>query len=313
MPDSAIGAVTELAASQHSVVSRSQAAAIGLSRARLATFIRQGWLIESSSGVLLIAGSGGSYGQRVMSAILAVEGTVASHRTAARLHRLDGFERMSVIDVSVDRSRRRQRTPGVEPHHVFELAADDVTTVDGIPTTTVPRTLADLGAVVPHHRLVERAVTDARRRGWTVEHLRTVLDRLARPGPSGTGVLRRVLDRIPFDGVVTESWFEDVVARCLQHPSIGEVVPQWRVLDDHGEVVARVDLAIPDVKVAVEAHSRRHHFGPRAERLDESRDVRLAACGWEVIYVGWHQSKTPDAVAGAVAAVVQARRRHLAA
>lgn len=308
MPDSAIGAVTELAASQHSIVTRSQAAHLGLSRARVATALRQGWLTEPLPGVLRVAGAASTYEQRVAIAVSAVDGTVASHRTAARLHRIDGFDSMSVIDVSTTRDRRWQLGSGVVPHHVFELADDDTTVINRIPVTSVARTLADLGAVVKNHRLVERAVTSARRRGVDVGFLHETVDRLHRPGPSGTGVLRRVLDRIPFEGAVTESWFEDLLARCLEHPDIGRVEPQYRIVDADGSVVARVDFAIPSVRLAIEAHSREFHFGPRAESLDEQRDVRLATLGWEVIYVGWHQAKQPADVAAAVAGVVRARR-----
>ncbi|MFN3255806.1 MAG: type IV toxin-antitoxin system AbiEi family antitoxin domain-containing protein [Ilumatobacter sp.] len=309
MSDSAVRAVTELAASRHSVVTRSQAAALGLSRARIATFVRQGWLREPYPGVLVVAGSRSTFEQRVAAAVLAVDGAAASHRSAARLHRLDGFERGSIVEVSVDRSHRWQLPAPVVTHHVRDVDDPDIVCVDGVATTTIARTLADLGSVVRNRQLVERALTDARRRGVSISHLQAVNERLHRPGQAGTRVLRRLLDAIPFEGEVAESWFEEVVRRCLDHPAIPDVIPQYRIVDDAGRVVARVDLAIPSVKLAIEAHSRRFHFGPRAGRLDEERDVRLAGLGWEVLYVGWHQAKSPESVTQAVIDVVAARQR----
>ncbi len=307
MSDSAVRAVTGLAASRHSVVTRSQAASVGLSRARIATAIGQGWLSEPYPGVLVVAGSRSTFEQRVVAAVLAVDGAVASHRCAARLHGLEGFERGSIIEVSVDRSRRWQLPAPVVTHHVRDVDDPDVMLIDGIAATTIARTLADLGSVVRNDQLVERAVSDARRRGVSVDHLHEVNDRLHRPGQAGTRVLRRLLDAIPFEGVVPESWFEEVVLRCLDDRRIPTVVPQYRVRNRSGDVIARVDLAIPSAKLAIEAHSRRHHFGPKAERLDEERDIKLAAEGWEVLYVGWHQAKFPAAVAQAVADVVAVR------
>ena len=43
--------------------------------------------------------------------------------------------------------RGRKPRPGIALHWA-DLPADEVTTHDGIPTTTVPRTLLDLSAVV---------------------------------------------------------------------------------------------------------------------------------------------------------------------
>ena len=42
----------------------------------------------------------------------------------------------------------------------------------------------------------------------------------------------------------------------------------------HGRIVARTDVGIPSVRLGLEAHSRRFHFGPDAEPLDEQRDMR---------------------------------------
>jgi hypothetical protein len=67
------------------------------------------------------------------------------------------------------------------------------------------------------------------------------------------------------------------------------------------------------VQLGLEAHSRRFHFGPRAGPLDEQRDMRVAACGWELLYLGWYATKRPSEVVGIVSQVVEARRRNLRA
>ncbi len=284
-----------------------------MSRARIATAIRRGWMSEPHHGVLVVAGAAGGLEHRVMVEVSAVGGTgAASHRTAARLHRLDGFERTTTIELSVDRSHRWQFQPtDVVAHHIKSLDPVDLVTCDGIPTTSIPRTLADLGSVVRNPELVGRALTDARRRGIPLEVIRSTVERLHRPGQRGTGVLRRQLDAIPFEGSVPDSWFEEVLARCLDHPAIPRIVTQHPIRRPDGTVVARVDIAIPSVRLGIEAHSRKFHFGPRAERLDEQRDLAVAACGWELLYLGWHATKRPAEVVSIVAEVVRARRRTL--
>ncbi len=308
MPNnSAIAAVAELAANSHSVITRTQAAD-HLSNDRIATAIRHGWLTEPYAGVIAFAGAPQTFEHRLRAATLATRGvSVASHRSAARLHCLDGLEDGSVIEVSVDRAHRWQFDDDVVAHHVQSLDPRDLVEIDGIATTGIARTLADLGSVVRSSDRVAQALTDARRRGVSVSWLRETAERLHRPGQSGTGILLRLLDAIPSEGRISESWFEELLARCLDDPRIPELVPQHEIRAIDGSFVARVDLAIPHLKLAIEAHSKRHHFGPRAERADADRDLRAAACGWEMLYLGWHATKRPAEVADLIAAVVRAR------
>lgn len=312
MPNSAIHAVAELAASQHSVFTRRQAAAHGFDRRRVATALTQGWLAEPYPGVLVVCGAPTTWTSRLAAAVMAGGASaVASHRAAARLHRLDGFARTTTLELTVDRRHRWQFGDSVVAHHVTPLEACDVVTVDGIAVTSLARTLADLGSVVRDRRLVGQALTDARRRGAGLAGIRATAERLHRPGQRGTGVLLRHLDAIPFEGSVPDSWFEELLARCVDHPLLPEVVPQYRIRDRNGCVVARTDIGIPSVRLGLEAHSRRFHFGPQAEPLDEQRDLRAAACGWELLYLGWYATRSPEAVVRAVAEVVAARRTEL--
>lgn len=311
MPDSAIAAVTELAADSHSVITRSQAAT-HLSNKRLATAIRSGWLAERYPGVLAVAGAADSFEHRLRAATLAVpDHTAASHRSAARLHGLDGFDTDETVEVSVDAAHRWRFGGTVVAHHVAELSPNDVIEIDGIAVTSLARTLCDLGSVCAPDR-VAQALTSARRCGCSLRWLRSAAERLHRPGQSGTGRLLRLLDAVPREGRVPESWFEELLARCLDDPRIPELVVQHEVRDADGVFVARVDLAVPGVKLAIEAHSKRHHFGPQAEASDADRDLRLAACGWEVIYLGWHTTRSPAQVVDLVAAVIAARSHETA-
>jgi hypothetical protein len=316
MPDDAVRAVAELAASQHGAFTRRQAVAKKLSRARIATAVRTGWLVERPSGVLAITGHPDTWEHRMTIATLAGGGHgVASHRSAARLHGLDGFDCDTHVEVTVD-NRHRLRLPadlGATVHHVDRLETElDVVMLRGIPATGLARTLADLGSVCAT-RDVRRALTDVRRRGSSIQWIRQTAERCHRPGQAGTGQLLRLLDAIPHEGGVPESWFEELLAECIADPAIPPVVAQYRILDRHGAFVARVDLAIPSARLGIEAHSRRFHFGPDAERLDEQRDLAVAAVGWELLYLGWHAAQRPSEVRAVIRRVVEARRSDLSA
>ena len=88
-------------------------------------------------------------------------------------------------------------------------------------------------------------------------------------------------------------------------PSCPPIVPQCAITDARGRIVARTDLGIPAVKLGLEAHSRRFHWGPGRGRLDEERDLAAAGCGWELLYLGWHATKRPAEVLRIVSDVVR--------
>jgi len=310
MPDDAVRAVAELAAAQHRAFTRRQAADLSFDHRRVATALRAGWLTEPTPGVLVTAGSRPTWEQRLMVLLLAGGGhAVASHRAAARLHGLDGFDRSCVVEASIER-RFRLALPAAVVHHVTPLEPCDLAVVSGFACTTIPRTLADLGAVVPERTLLRRALTSARRDGTRVLDIRATVERVHRPGPSGTGPLLRLLDAVPCEGRVADSWFEELLAACVRDPSLPPVVAQCPIVDAAGRIVARTDLGIPAARLGLEAHSRRFHWGPIRGRLDEERDLRAAACGWELLYLGWHATKRPAEVLRLVRDVVAARRPH---
>jgi hypothetical protein len=201
--------------------------------------------------------------------------------------------------------------PNAVFHHVRPLEPPDLMTVDGIRCTTIARTLADLGSVVRDRRLVGRALTDARRRHISLTALRATAERVHRPGQRGTGVLLRLLDAIPFEGAVPASWFEELLAMCLDDPALPMIVPQCPIIAEDGRVVAKTDIGIPSVKLGLEAHSRRFHYGPVREALDEERDLAAACCGWELLYLGWYAAKRPAEVLAMLRRVVRTRQTAL--
>jgi hypothetical protein len=294
--------LTAIAAGQHQLVTRAQAAAAGLDRRAVARRMAAGLLDEPRPGILRAPGPR-TWVQDLHSAVLAAGlGAVASHRAAAVLHGLDGCG-PGVLEVSV--ILRNVRLDGAVVHRVASLPPSDRVVVDGIATTGLARTLADLGSVAP--RLVERALDDARRRGTSLEWLRRTAVRLHRPGQSGTGVLLELLAAIDPGVRPRGSWFEQLVEQCLTSSTLPPLERQWTVRDAMGRFVARLDLAFPSIRLGVEAHSRAFHFGCQAEAADERRDLKLAALGWEVLYVGWHDTTDPAALLAVVEATAAAR------
>ncbi len=302
-------AMAEFAASRHGVVLRSQAASFGLTSADLRVAKERGWLTEPARGVLVVSGYPATWEQRL--AIVTAAGTarpVVSNGAGARLFTLDSFASADP-ELTVLRPGRIATSvaDGIVVHHTTILNPADRYIRNGLPCTTLARTLADLGSTESADR-VWRALISARRihRVNPLWLQQTAL-RLHRPGQEGTGVLLRALRRWNSEGTLPDSWFEELLRCLLVHPDIPEIVPQFVINTKSGVFVARVDLGIPAARLGIEGHSREFHFGPVREEADEDRDLRAAACGWELIYLGWYAQRRPAEVAQQIANVCQAR------
>jgi very-short-patch-repair endonuclease len=307
LDNDAWSAVAELAASQHGCFTRTQAASNGIGRRRLATALNAGLVEPHLPRVLRFSGAVHTWRARVMAATLSTGG-VASHRAAARLFALDGFDRARP-EITVARGHmpaidgfvlHRWSNPEPEDDHVI---------VDGIPCSSIAATLAQLGAVTPD-RTVEKALDEVLRRGVPQAGIQATVERLHRPGPSGTGALLRILADERRSGRLPDSWFERLVQKILAGANIPNPVLQHQVKVSSGKRY-RLDMAWPELAVGLECHSRRYHFGPLKEAADHKRDLALAGTGWEVLYMTWEHRKNPAEFLPLLAETLATRARQL--
>lgn len=206
---------------------------------------------------------------------------VASHRSAAELWELPGRSRRRV-EITCPRWRRARHS-GLVVHESGALTDDDTTFVDGIPVTTPARTIFDL-AGISGFTTVDLAIDNALRRELTdFAELHETLTRLARRGRPGTQMFRTALaDRDP-DGRLSASERERLLCRMLRRHGFPMPVPQYEIRDEAGNVVARPDLAYPDLKIAIEYESFQEHTGKLALVRDSARRNAQVALGWAPI------------------------------
>jgi hypothetical protein len=203
---------------------------------------------------------------------------LVSHRTAAALWDLPG-QRKLPAEITCRRFRRAQQ-PDLCVHET-EVPDGDGAVVDGVPVTSVARTLLDLGAVVPLVT-VEAAIDAALRRELvTLPTLHALVDELGRSGRNGVGVLRQALDERG-DRAPTESAMETLLLTVLRRNGLPTPVVQYVVTDATG-FVARCDAAYPEARVAIEYESYEHHVGRVPLVRDSARRNRLIAAGWIVV------------------------------
>jgi hypothetical protein len=192
-------------------------------------------------------------------------------------------------------------------HESLAFDPRDTVVRDAIPVTTVELTLLDLSAVVaPHH--VDQAVDAALHRELTsIAALRDNLERLGGRGRPGTAMLRRLIDERSPGSRAAESPTETSMRRLLLRWGLPAPVMQYEVRDS-GVLVARVDAAYPDWRIAVEYESYAHHVGRHALVRDNARRNRLVAVGWTYVAVTAEDLRSGG---HAVAATIRAAARRL--
>jgi hypothetical protein len=163
------------------------------------------------------------------------------------------------------------------------LPADEVTTHDRIPVTTVTRTLFDLAGVVSR-RALERAVNQAEiRRLWDSLSLPVLLER--HPRRPGAAAIRALLEDV--NPGITRSELEDLFADFLGR--FGLPRPATNVwLQVCGRWI-EADCVWREQQLIVELDGREIHDTSAAFERDRARDRAAIAAGWRVIRITWRQ------------------------
>lgn len=218
---------------------------------------------------------------RWMAVLAGGPGAVLSHRSAAALWGLVP-PGSGPIDVTVP-GRRRPRA-GLR-FHESHLPPDEIGSHDGIPVTSVPRTLLDNAALLTPRRL-ERALKEA-------EVLRladrlTLDDLLDRyPGRAGSANVRAALEGRRAGASVAKSELEERFIELLD--AAGLPRPEVNVTVALPGRRPEVDCLWRHQRLVVELDSRAFHGTVAAFEQDRERDRALHAGGWDVIRVTWRQ------------------------
>lgn len=215
-----------------------------------------------------------------MAAVLALgRRTVLSHRPAGAHWEIAPFSGECEVTTPRKASSRR----GIRVHHAH-LPPDEITTHNGIPITTVPRTLFDLAAVLPERQL-ERALNEAEvLRRWDELSLDRLLHRY--PGRSGSRAIRAVLHKRRAGATVTRSELEERFLTLIDRGGLPR--PEINVLIEGFEV----DAVWRDARVVVELDGRATHGTAEAFERDRERDRALQVAGWRPIRVTARQMAT---------------------
>jgi very-short-patch-repair endonuclease len=269
-------ALGELATHQGGVVALWQLLELGFSSDTVHRWLACGRLHRIHRGVYAVGHGALPLRGRLMGAVVACgPETTLSHRDGAGWWAILPTNRARV-DVT---SPGRHRLPGIDAHRA-RLDPIDRTVHEGIPITTVARTLLDLAEVVPERRLAQ-AVETAERRG--LFDLNAVEDVLRRsPGRHGQRPLRSVLGHYT-PAPLTRSELEDAFWALLKEEDLPRPQPNAAV----GPY--EVDFLWEDQRLIVERDSWEFHGTKQAFERDRERDLELQLAGYTVIRVTYRR------------------------
>lgn len=276
------------------MVGRRQLVRLGAARGTIDDWVANGRLHAIHRGVYAFGHEAITEKGRLLAAVLACgPGAVLSHRSAGALWKLRPW-RSPIVEVTVPReSAPRPRRTIV--HRTRHLPATQVTTLDGLPVTTVARTLLDLAEVL-ERRALERTLDEA-------QYLRllnlTSLDAAVRsaPGRRGPARLKAALEAHRPGTTRTRSELEEgFLALCDHHG-----LPRPEVNQTHESYL--VDFRWPEADLIVEVDGRAAHHTPIAFERDHERDVNLALSDARVLRFTYRQvTRRPAWVAAKVRA-----------
>lgn len=269
---------------QHGVASRGQLLATGISKNTITNRVRTGTWERVERGVYRHNAVPWTWEASQLTHVLATGG-VASHRAAIRLWGLDDG-RFDTVELSVPRGRTHRR-PKVVTHELTQMHLDTPVLVSGIPTSTVERSVLDVGAVVRFGQLEMIADAAIRDRVTTWPRLHEVLTLHSRRGRNGCGRLRALLEERYGDPEVPLSRWGREVARWVVATDLPRARVEWRVVDAFGNFVAQVDLGWPRYQLALELDSVRYHLDRRSFEDDRRRHNSIEAVGWTVLHCTW--------------------------
>lgn len=243
----------------------------------IASRIQRGLWTSPHAGVYRLGPEPSSWLERLDAAVVAAgPSALVSHRAAYVLWGLDGID-TQLVEITVPYECAPVPS-GVIRHRTRREMAREI--VQGLPATSVTRTLLDSARYLPLPVLVKGIDSALRRELTSVPRLwETARDEGGR-GVPGAGRFRKALAHIDDSGT-TGSPAEAVILLEMKRHGIPEPSPQWEVVTPSGRRYL-VDFGWPDFMKGVEIDGLDAHSGSENLERDLIRQNDLMDAGVEL-------------------------------
>lgn len=279
-----LGLLMAIAARQHGVVSVAQAAEVGIDRRRLNRLRAAGLLVRLQPDVFAVAAPAPGRWQAVWAAVLQVgPPSIASHESSLFAHGVSHVPFVPAVSVAPGGPHSGH---GIRIHRVCDLLPSHLTQVDGLPVTTLERSVIDVASVLSRRwleDLVDRLTIRERR--TSIGALARTLRQVNRRGRRHVGRLDVVLDaRLPGEPAPRSALERDADLLLARSSLLPAPVCEYP-LPGRGPGPGLVDRAWPEARLIFEIDGRRWHSREADMAKDRARDRAAAAAGWLTLRV----------------------------
>ena len=256
-----------------------QLRALGLDRHWVHRRVESGFLHRLYRGVYSVGVPHVAARGRYLASVMACgPGAWLSHRSGAALWAL----RPNAVHLEVTVPKNRAGPPGVHVYRTRLFAPQDFTIHDGIPVTSVARTLLDLSAVVKTHELAV-AIDRAERLG--LFDLRAITELLERAnGRRGARALRNAI--AAYEPSTQKSELERRF-KALIETTTDIPTPAFNAAVDGETATHEVDAFWQNEKLAVQLDGFEFHRTRRDRERDAASDADLELAGQRVMRLTW--------------------------
>jgi len=268
--------IAGLARRQHGIVASRQLSVLGFSSQAIDRRVKAGRLHRVRRGVFAVGHTVLSANAQRLAAVLAVgDLALASHITAAAIWEIRQSTTMTHHVTTTRDARDRERLIV----HRAPVHPDDRATHNGIPVTSLARTLVDLGDVVPAVQVRNAFVRAEQLRLIDMTAIDATLTRAStrRRGPR---ILRELLrgydprwERTRSD--LELAMLDLLAARNFPKPEVNAWI--------HDRFM--VDFLWADERLIIETDGGTTHDTPTARRADARRDHTLTSLGYRVLRI----------------------------
>ena len=201
---------------------------------------------------------------------------VIAGRSAAALHGSKWVDPAAPAELLYD----NRHSPRALQTYADQIADDERMLIRGMSVTTPARTALDLACRSPLDRAVAAVDALANATELKMSDVELLIRRYA--GRRGIKRARAALDLIDSG---SESPRETWLRLLLVRAGLPRPITQIPVLDEFGQIIARLDMGWEDVKIAAEYDGDHHRIDRWQFNRDIARTETLTAMGWIVVRV----------------------------
>lgn len=258
-----------------------EAAGCGVSREQLRRLCREGTLRRVLQGVYASTHLADDLSVRSEAVSLVLPpGAVLCRRTAAWLRGVDlrcPGEPALPVEVLVGTQTEPPHRRGVLAYQ-STLPDADAEIVNGLPVTTGIRTAADLARYRPRTEAVVAVDALAHTGHCSLTDIAALV-----PTLRGQRGVRQLVTVLSLADARSESQMETRTRILIVNAGLPAPEVQYKVLDQWGRLIARLDLAYPHCRLGLEYDGRAAHTEPSAFDRDRERHNELIASGWTLL------------------------------